>query len=896
MSADAMNRGRGEAVEYDLILVDSPSIIYRGHYAMIKAPLRGADGTVTSGLSHLLTELFQIASGNPNSRIAAVGDAPGPSFRNSIYPAYKANRPKTPPDIKVQIDIARELIPLLGISYVEHAGLEADDIIAGLAGQGESVLVVSPDKDLLQLVNDRVSVLRPGRYGGSSTLVQKGSVEDVLGVEAERVTDLLALMGDSSDNVPGARGIGAKGASDLIQRYGSVKNIYDSIECVEPLSVRKKLVDSKESVLLSMRLVKLDPSLPSELLSLDLSVRPPCVSEALPFLQRLSLNRIAEKAGVSMEAGELPLNTPFTCMVHITDDPATAALPGSGPLAIDTETTSTDPLEASLIGFAFTTTPEECWYHHCISQGSTVKALEFVAREAIRRGFVAQNAKFDSRVLAKHGIELPPPVFDPYLADYLLRPDSGEHSLKKLVPLWLGKTLTTFDQASNGTGTLANRPVQDVAEYCCGDAASTLALYKELSAELHKDPALLKVLNEVELPLSAVLARMETMGIGLDRSALRVEGESVSREIVRLLDKAAIQLGRPVNLASPAQVSTALFDNLGLSSVRKTGRGASSTGMTVLEALRGKHPFVETVIEFRELSKLQNTYIEKLPGYVSPVTGLIHTSFNQAVTATGRLSSSSPNLQNIPIRTARGREIRRCFVPPVRGHVFVTADYSQIELRILAHLAGEGALREAYRNGEDIHRATAMAVFGSGDPESRRRAKEVNFSIVYGISPYGLSQRLAISRGEASGIIERYYRNYPEVRAFFEETVESSRISQETRTILGRKRPFPGFRDARGNARSRMERAAVNTRVQGSAADMIKLAMIRVHERLRKELPGSGMVLQVHDELVVSCPKDSWETAEAVLKQEMQSALPLDVPVTVETGWGTDWLSAGHKG
>ena len=884
-------------MEQKLILVDTLSLLYRGHYAMIRSHLTGNDGTVTSGLSFLLKELYSLIDAYPDCLVVAISDAPGPTFRKELFPRYKANRPPTPQDLRAQTQLARELIPMLGIPFIEKTGLEADDIIAGFAIESSlPVLILSPDKDLLQLVSSNVSVLRPGSYGRSPTLVVHGDVTKIMGVPAEYVADLLALMGDSSDNIPGARGIGPKGAVKLIQHFGGIEAIYESISEVKPDSLRKKLLDSRDMVELSLKLTRLDQPLTADLREFDLSLKEPDREKALPILTRLALSKIADRLGIEsidFENKSAVLDQ-FSCKVNIAKDLENIDLPGSGPVCIDTETTSVDPLSAELIGFSVTSVTDESWYVPFSDSDDKEKILVSLEKLLNQRGYIAQNAKYDSRILTRYGISLPLPSDDPYLADYILRPDARSHSLKRLVPVWLSKTLKSFDEVSSGKGSLIGIPVETVAEYCCSDSASTLALAEKMALGFAEDPLLEKLYRDVELPLSSVLSNMENRGIGIDRDSLRQEGDLISNNIFELMLLASEQTGRSVNLASPKQVASVLFDSLKLDPVRKTSKGAQSTNMTVLTKLRNEHPFVETLIEFRELSKLLNTYIEKLPGCINPRTGLIHTSFNQAVTATGRLSSSNPNLQNIPIRTSRGREIRKCFIPPVKGHVFVTADYSQIELRILAHLTGEGVLRDAYRENADIHSRTAVALFGDTSTEHRRKAKEVNFSIIYGISAFGLAQRLSISRGEAAGIISRYYETYPEVQSFYARIAEAAAQTGEVRTILGRKRLFAGMKDAKGNNLKQMERAAVNTAVQGSAADIIKLAMIRVENRLSKELPGAGLVLQVHDELVLSCPVIDSNRAEIILKEEMQGAFQLQVPLTVETGSGFNWLDAGH--
>ncbi len=880
-----------------LILVDTLSVLYRGHYALINSPLKGRDGTVTSGLNFLLKELFSLVDNNPDSLVVAVSDAPGPTFRKDLFPEYKANRSTTPEELVIQTQLARELVPLLGIPFIEEEGLEADDIIAGFSLESSlPVLVLSPDKDLLQLVTSNVSVLRPGKYGRPPTLVKEGDVIGIMGVQAEFVADYLALTGDSADNIPGARGIGPKGAVKLITQFGSISSIYENLSDIKPVSILNKLVESKDMVELSLSLTKLNLPLSDKVRKIDLNGNEPDLQKAMPLLSRLSLTKIADRFQLDLTSlsEASPVDEQFSCKVNIINNTDEVVLPGDGPVCVDTETTSVNPLDADLIGFSVTTIENESWYVPVSQSDNKDRILNSLGELLNSRGYIAQNAKYDSRVLQRHGVHLPVPSDDPYLADYLLRPDSTTHSLKKIVPHWLGKTMKTFDEASSGTGSLIGVPVETVAEYCCSDSASTLSLSKTMNTEFAKDPELEKVYREIELPLSSVLAGMENTGIGIDRDSLRAEGDMISKEIFSLMQTASDQIGRSINLASPKQVASVLFDTLQLKPVRKTSKGARSTNMTVLTKLKSEHPFVETLIEFRELSKLLNTYIEKLPGYINPQTGLIHTSFNQAVTATGRLSSSNPNLQNIPIKTSRGQEVRKCFIPPVPGHIFVTADYSQIELRILAHLAGDGILREAYSENADIHSRTAVAVFGDASPDNRRRAKEVNFSIIYGISAFGLAQRLSISRGEAAGIISRYYDTYPEVQRFYEEMVKTASETGETRTVMGRKRLFTGMSEAKGNNRKQMERAAVNSAVQGSAADIIKLAMIKVESRLRKELPSANLVLQVHDELVVTCPEEDRQRTMTILKEEMEGAFKLKIPLTVETGSGTNWLDAGH--
>ncbi len=879
-----------------VLLIDSMGLLYRGHYALIKRPLRAADGTVTSGLHHLLTEIYRHADALEPDLVGVVFDHPGPTFRREMFEAYKANRPETPEELVAQSELARRLVDSLGLPRVEREGLEADDLIAGLARKavdgGHRVTIVSSDKDLLQVLGEGVTVVQPGRPGREARSVKAEDVPGILGVEVGQVPDYMALVGDSSDNVPGARGIGPKTAVKLLSEWGTLDALYRNLERVEPGGARRKLRGQRESVMLSRRLVTLESELPDGVRLEDLRPGAPSVEEATRLLSRLGMRTILER---------LPRGETAGCRVDVVNSPESLdalvdELFECDELAVDTETDSPDPIEARPVGLALARGFESAWYIPMCGEGAL--PAEAVA-DALRRiasgpSMVAQNAKYDMHVLRGMGVDWREVSGDPFLADYLLRPGGGRRSLDALSRLYLGEDMDTYDQVLDGAGTLLEVPREKVAAYCCADVTAAMRLHGKLSGMLRETSGLEAIYRNVELPLVTVLADMERRGVSLDLDSLRELRKDYSSRLAELAAEAAEIAQRQVNLNSPQQVSGVLFEDLGLETVRKTSTGRPSSSMTVLKALQGRHRFVDLVIEHRELSKLLSTYIGKLPDFVSPSTGLIHTSFNQAVTATGRLSSSSPNLQNIPIRTERGRSIRRCFAPPGDGEVFVSADYSQIELRVLAHLAGEGALREAYRKGEDIHCRTARSVFGDDAPEMRRRAKEVNFSIVYGISPFGLASRLGVSRGEAAGIINRYFDTYPEVESYFRDTVAGAEAAGETRTMLGRRRGFSGLADSGGSNRRAMERMVVNTTVQGSAADIMKLAMIAVHRRLAEELPEAGLVLQVHDELLLSVRADLAEAAAAIMVEEMEGAVELKVPLEVETGTGRDWMEAQH--
>ena len=877
--------------EKTVLLVDCMGILYRGHFALSGRPLTSPGGVVTSGLNHLVTELLRLLAKYDPTFCAAVFDGAVPSFRRDIYPAYKANRPPMPPELIVQSDLARQLIPALGIPLIQRDTLEADDLIAGLSRQAEAkgyrTIILSADKDLLQLVTDRTSVYRPGRPGSPGRMVTPPDVPEEMGTTAERIPLLLALAGDSSDNVPGARGIGVKTALMLVADYSTLDELYGSVGSL-PASVSRKLLESRDLVEMSLGLVTLDRPLPDDIRIED-ATRGFVLPDAAMMLGTLGMTRVKEVLGIAARPDG---SGNYRCSSTTLRDGVLPTFVKGKPLSIDTETDSKNPLEAEPIGISVCQTPGNAVYIP-IRNTSGREWIRTLSDFIGENGWIAQNSKYDLHVLRKLGFNPPHPSGDPYLADYLLRPEETGHGLKGMAGHWLGKAMQTFEELTAGEK-LSDIPEERVASYCCADSSAALELSAHLEALLLKDEFLHKVYADVELPLVTVLADMEERGVRLDTAAMERTGVELRERLEELSELGNSQAGRPLNLGSPGQVSEVLFRELGLAPGRKTPKGGLSSSMGVLQSLSGTHPLVPTVMEYRELSKLLNTYVDSLPRFRNPVTGLIHTSFNQAVTATGRLSSSDPNLQNIPIRSARGRNVRRCFVPAASGNLFISADYSQIELRVLAHMAGEGALRDAYRRGSDIHSMTALALFSEITPDTRRKAKEVNFSIIYGISPFGLSGRLGVSNGEAAGIINRYFDTYPEVEGFFRRTVERAGQSGETRTLLGRRRSFPELASARGQNRKHMERMVVNTTVQGSAADIVKLAMLSVHRRLAAELPEAHLVLQVHDELVVESTPGAADAAGRILAAEMERAFPLEVPLSVETGRGENWLEAGH--
>ncbi len=890
------------------LLIDCNALLYRGHFAMIRSPLRAKDGTNTSGLYYLIRELIDMKDSRLPSVTIAVFDHPSPVFRKELFPEYKANRPSMPDELRTQSAYARQLIPALGFPLLEKEGFEADDIIAWLTqesvSRGDEVEILSPDKDLLQLAAEGVTIIRPGRRDGQETLIGKNDVKGVMGVRADQVADFLALTGDSSDNIPGAKGIGPKSALKLIEKFDSIDGIYESISSVLPESVRSKLQNSMEMVYLSRKLISLKPAHQLDISPEELSMKPPNTELASRMLTSMGMQSILERMGLSPAADLFSTlgNIPSTQWCSTTVIGSIQELeeldlshPVEGFLALDTETTSKRPFKADPVGISLTASETNAIYvplsgADALSIEEVVPVLKRLLKDRL---IVAQNGKYDIHILESMGLRINELRGDPMIADYLLRPEIQSHSLSNLSVTWLKRPMIEYADVLGSAGSLADVETEKVAEYCGCDSATALELNRILRKELEKDEKLLKLYDSLELPLVRVISDMEKRGIGLDTESLK-RLESEFSDTKRELEEEATEIaGFNLNLSSPSQVSHTLFEILGLTPVKKTGKGKFSSSIEVLEKLRGKHGFVETVIQHRELSKLLNTYIKRMPGYICERDGLIHTSFSQTVTATGRLSSSSPNLQNIPVRTSRGRKVRRCFIPGDKSHVLITADYSQIELRILAHFAGPGNLRRAYEENMDIHSSTAEALFGDSSPEHRRKAKEVNFSILYGISSWGLSNRLNVSRGEASGIISRYLATYPELESFFKRCIDYAEEHEETRTILGRRREFKGFRSARGTTRNAMERMVINTTVQGSAADIIKIAMLKVDSRLQ-DTENAGLVLQVHDELVATAPASSAEEVSNIIRDEMESAYELAVPLIVDTGIGRNWLEAQH--
>ncbi len=898
-----------------LFLIDGMAYAFRSYYA-IRTPLTDAKGRPTNAVFGFTRILLKILREHDPSHIAVVFDAPGKSFRDDLFADYKATRRETPQDLKDQFPMMHEVVTALNLPLLVVPGVEADDVIATLAcqaaAQGLDAVVVSGDKDLLQLIGPRVQVFDPSK-GDTGQWYGRDEVVERFGVGPERVADALALIGDAADNVPGVRGIGDKTAKKLMEDYGSLEAIYAHLDDLKGKQ-KERLAEDREQAFFSRELVTVKTDVPLAV-SIDACRRKAPVRERLidtfDALQFHSmLDEILPKKEPEADTRDYRL---ILTLAEL--DAAIQEMRASGVFAVDTETTSVDPLRADLVGVSMSCQSGVAYY---IPVGHAPDALtifrdpdDLCSAERLdpvpkpqvierlrplledgRIGKIGHNIKYDLLVFERAGVALRGIVMDTMVASYLTDPSRLRHNLDEVSLQYLRrKPIPIADLIGKGSKTITfdRVPVDRACEYASEDADYTWRLAEVFRPQL-RERQLEPLFDEVELPLISVLARMEKAGVAIDGAVF----ESLRKEIEARLGALEAEIfelaGEPFKINSPKQLQGILFDKLGLKPVRKTKTGLS-TDVDVLEELAGAHPLPEKILEFRTLEKLRGTYVEALPRLVHPETGRIHTSFNQAVAATGRLSSSDPNLQNIPVRTDLGRRIREGFVAGGRTKRLISADYSQIELRILAHLSGDQNLRAAFFEGQDVHRDTAARVFKvpatAVTAEMRRQAKAVNFGVVYGISPFGLAKNAGISTGEAARFIESYFAQYPDVKHWLEETVERARKDGFVKTLLNRRRYVPELKSSDQNVRKAAERAAINTPVQGSAADIIKRAMVRLDAAL--EGRAATMVLQVHDELLVEAESSVAEEVAGQMKAIMEAAIELDVPLTVDVGIGKNW-------
>lgn len=888
-----------------IYLVDGSALIFRAHYALIRNPLMTSEGVNVSAVFGFAQTLFSILQGEAGYAAVAF-DTGAPTFRHERYKEYKAHRPPAPEELVAQIPMVRELVKTIGLKVLERDGVEADDLIASLATtiskQGGEAVIVSSDKDFNQLVGPSVHQWIPPRGRKEATLLGVDEVTEKWGVPPERTLDVLALMGDSVDNVPGVKGVGEKTACDLIQRYGDLDNLYAQLDSVKRASVREKLREHKDDAFLSRELIRLKVDLmPDERIE---EYRIPDIRERpglLELLQRLEFRRLIDQLDLRpkkiwssdyrtiVDRAELHVLLAKVKRTH-------------APLAIDTETDSLDARCARAVGVSFSWEPGVAYYvplsHQSgpnMAESDLVDELGAVLEdEQIEK--VGQNLKFDLHVLEGIGLTIRGRLFDTLLASYLIDPDR-RHDLDSLTLEKLGHTkIPTVELIGKGKTqtTMDKLPVETVRDYAAEDADAALRLHSILLQEL-RDRGQEDLFREIEVPLVPVLVSMERLGVHLEPSVLEALSTEMESELSRLSSDVFRQAGEEFNINSPAQLSEVLFERLKLPHGKKTKTGYS-TDSEYLESLAPDAPIVRSVLDFRAVSKLRSTYLETLPKQIDPETGRIHGQFHQHVAATGRLSSSGPNLQNIPIRTSQGRRIRTAFTPQRKEDILLSADYSQIELRVLAHLSQDPGLISAFNAGEDIHAATAARIFDvdveSVDPDMRGRAKTVNFGVLYGMGPHRLSRSLGIPFKEARDFIEQYFAKMPGVKGYLKESVEKARADGYVSTVLGRRRYLPALQAEGARARAGAERIAANTPIQGSAADLIKKAMIGIHEAIAKRGLKSRMILQVHDELLFEGPGKEREELSSLVKETMETVVDMAVPLKVDIGWGSNWNEA----
>ncbi|MBR1594403.1 MAG: DNA polymerase I [Alloprevotella sp.] len=931
-----------------LYLLDAYALIYRAYYALIRSPRINSKGMNTSAIFGFVNTLEEILRKEQPDAIAVAFDPAGPTFRHEAYPEYKAQREATPEDIRRSVPVIKDIIRAYRIPLLEVPGYEADDVIGTVAklaaAEGFEVRMVTPDKDYAQLVEENILMQRPGKGSTPWEVLGPREVCGKYGFqEPVQMIDYLALMGDTADNIPGCPGVGPKTAGILVGKFGTIENLLQHTDQLKGAQ-RQKVEENAEQIKFSKFLTRIKTDVP---LPADFSVEGLRCAEAdrealrqlftqlefRTFLARLSGEEPAAKAANASEAAPRQLSlfdfaepepealvTPHSSLLsydaakvnyHLVGslDEARALcrqLLPSSTLCFDTETTSADAVSARLVGMSFAVREGEAWYVP-VPHDDAARAQEIVdiflplfQNESSLK--VGQNMKYDITVLARYGVEVRGELFDTMLAHYVLQPEL-RHGMDYLAEIYLHYRTIHFDDLFAGKEGLrkaercmADLTPEEVYVYACEDADVTLRLMHPLREELTAAPGLLRVFRDIEMPLVPVLSQMEQDGVLLDTAALREAEEDFIRRLQDIEDDVFRLAGHPFLINSPKQVGEVLFGELRISDkVKRTKSGQFSTSEEVLQNYRNRHPIVQKILDYRGLKKLLSTYVEALPKLINPETGHIHTSFNQAVTATGRLSSSNPNLQNIPVRGEDGKEIRKAFIPEP-GSVFFSADYSQIELRIMAHLSGDPAMTEAFREGHDIHAATAARIFHKPiddvSRDERRIAKTANFGILYGISAFGLATRMDVSRTEARQLIDDYFATYPHIREFITASVDAARRQGYIETAFGRRRYLPDINSHNATVRGYAERNAVNAPIQGTAADIIKIAMVRIHRRMKQAGLQAKMILQVHDELNFSVPPQELPVLRSLVIEEMQGAYAMSVPLLADCGEGTNWLEA----
>ncbi len=905
--------------EDSLILVDGSSYLFRAFHAL--PPLTNSKGQPTGAIHGVISMLRKIINDFQPVYMAVVFDAKGKTFRNELYEAYKANRPPMPDELRSQIEPLHEIIQAMGIPLLVIDNVEADDVIGTLATQaskqGLKTIISTGDKDMAQLVNDNIFLINT--MNSSSTLIDRDAVIKKFGVAPEQIIDYLALVGDTSDNIPGVPKVGPKTAAKWIKEFGSLDAVIENAG-----KIKGKVGENLRSVIdqlpLSRQLATIVRDVDLDVTPTDLVIREP---------DKEKLKKLYSELEFKTWLNDLLKNEKNPSDSSDEDDPTAPArsdqqgydtlfteeklnqwierLKQAERFAFDTETTHLDYMQAEIVGLSFSIEPGIAAYvplaHDYpgapdqLDRDKVLAALKPILENPEQK-LIGQHLKYDKNVLAHYGIELDGIEFDTMLESYVLNSTATRHNMDALALKYLGKSTIHFEEiAGKGAKQLSFNQIaiEEAAPYAAEDVDITLQLHDVLWPRLQKEPKLRSVFEEIEMPLVPVLSRMERTGVKIDRDMLTKQSQELAERMHEIEQKAYEEAGEPFNIGSPKQIQVILFEKKKLPVISKTPKGQPSTAETVLQELALDYPLPKLILEYRSLSKLKSTYTDKLPQQINPKTGRVHTSYHQAVTATGRLSSSDPNLQNIPIRTEEGRRIRQAFVAP-EGYKLLAADYSQIELRIMAHLSNDKRLLEAFEQGEDIHKATAAEVFGVApeqvNMEQRRAAKAINFGLIYGMSAFGLARQLDVDRTSAQEYIDQYFARYPGVKEYMDRTRALAREQGYVETVFGRRLYLPEINSRNGQRRQYAERTAINAPMQGTAADIIKLAMTGIDQWLRESSLDAKMIMQVHDELVLEIAEDQIVEAKVALEAIMSSVVDLKVPLVVESGIGNNWDEA----
>ena len=888
-----------------LILVDGSSYLYRAFHAM--PGLSNSSGEPTGAVYGVTNMLRRLLADHDPQYIAVVFDAKGKTFRNDLYPEYKANRPPMPEDLRPQVAWVHEIVEAMGLNLMVVEGVEADDVIGTLATQaadeGRDAIISSGDKDLTQLVNEHVNMVDTMK----NVVYDHEGVVTKFGVPPDRIIDYLTLVGDTSDNIPGVPKVGPKTAVKWLEQYGDLDNIIAHAEEIKG-KVGENLRDFLEQIPLSRALVTIKRDVKLKQEPRDLARQPLDEQRLRDLFARLEFRTWLSELGGASANKISEASSRYSAVLTEKDlDTWIERLKKVELFAFDTETTSLSAIDAEIVGVSFTDKTGEGAYvpvaHDYpgapdqLSRDAVLKKLKPLLEDP-KQFKVGQNLKYDAEVLANYGIDLKGIQYDTMLESYVLDSTASRHDMDSLALKYLGhKNIKFEDVAGKGKNqiTFNEVPMEQAAPYAAEDADITLRLHEELWPRLQETPSLVKLFNEIELPLIDVLKRMEYTGVRIDADMLRTQSQELANRILEIEQEAHDAGGQPFNLASPKQIQEVLYDKLELPVLKKTPKGAPSTAEEVLQELALDYPLPALILEWRGLSKLRSTYTDKLPLMISAKTGRVHTSYHQAVAATGRLSSSDPNLQNIPVRSKEGRRIRQAFLPE-KGSIMLSADYSQIELRIMAHLSGDDSLCKAFASGADIHSATAAEVFGAKledvTKDQRRHAKAINFGLIYGMSAFGLARQLKIERHAAQEYIDLYFSRYPGVKEYMETTRAAAHDNGYVETLFGRRLYLPDINASNHNRRQYAERTAINAPMQGTAADLIKLAMIAVDDWIQMQAPEIKMIMQVHDELVFEVPEKQLNEAENKIRELMTAVTELAVPLVVDVGSGNNWDEA----